>query len=716
MAPYEVDSFGILEPPEPEPHPDTTANTDETAPRQPGISASGNGTVSVRGGIDQSHDKLEVRSDKTFVMMSEAVADAAEWLAQARVLERSERGLQDREALQRLAERYVPPPGLLGEAPKGEPETAFQILQKRRVLLIGAEGRDCGQLAAGRRLGFELQNKYQELIVREELIDPGFRLQADALLVEHEPATVLVDLRGSGGDDLLAVRRGLVEFTNQLQHYRSYLILIIPHAQVRSFDEHFPGRVHKLLKPSSVEVLARHLTEMDVHALVQETGAADRLERLWPPKVKELAEAVADRTSNGESQQQALQSVLENELHSWTAGLRQEIREKQEAGDSEWLALLLAAAVLEGASPKHVVDASDQMLAYNELQPERPVPLLRLSPFARLSHLEHERFNKETRLFQPRGFGTQVLRHFWHEHPDLHETMLDWIGELPRMIRDLTRDELERIADRAAELATEGGAGVATALADNWARTRAGEESKGTQTSNHWSDRYRRSIAVRLLTTTATDSGLGKDVRQKLWNWSRDSNADLQLLTAEVCGGLGQSFPRIALTRLKHLASSENDLVRTSVLTAAQQIGTDLGASRFLRYLSEWFDGAPPTRLHLLSEAVSTVLAEQSEAIEADAAASFWNQALDTMPPPDLRLLVESWLRTVSAMPPDQRDSMVEPLVAATKSESVRIAQVQSASRFGRTFLDLSHLGDDPVTEAVHQLWTRLDEVDPIWQ
>lgn len=686
---HHVDEFGILEPPRvatPVPPP---TEPDEVPSRRDTISASGNGNNIAGRDLDQSKNKQIIH------VYDRETAEAV--LALARPRRQPGRGLQDREALQQLADNYVAPEGLLGESPG----TAFHTLRNRRVVILTAPVPKGGQFSAGRRLGFELQRQETRLVVREDMIDKDAGLRADSLLVEHEPAAVLIDLREEGKEEFETVRLGLVEFTNTLEHYESFLILIVPHEFARTFEENFPGRVHELKRPSASAVFTHYAAVPNAEDLIRRHHEA--LQHLWPPQIKEIADEVSAQIARGKAPEEALDDVLHDQHGGQTVELRTKIRHHQQQGDSEWIALMLAAGLLEEASAPHIVAASDKLLEGTEVERPEVNPLLQPSPFTRLVKLEEDTsFDLETCAFQPRGSGVRVLQHVWREHDALRRTLLDWIGELPSHIRDLSQEELERVADRAAELAAEGGAAVAIKLADSWAQTKGGRH-----------DAYRRSIAVRLLTTTATDLSLGKAIRQKLWEWSRDTNTDRQLLTADVCAGIGRAFPRIALTRLKHLANAESDFVRDAVQSAVEQIGAELGASTFLRYLSDWFTDASPARLLLMAKSVARVLQGRTLEVDADAAAAFWQQALEAMPPDNLRPVVESWLRTAAGVAPDRREGLLEPLVAATKHDSRRIAQLQYASRFGRTYLELSSLEED-LSDVVNALWTRLDEVDPV--
>ena len=689
---YDVDSFGMLEQ-----LPSSLSEISQEVQAALALAIDGNGNMLA------GRDVRQVTIGSIFVR--QAREDPSEWGGRAHTRQRRGRGLQDPEALLCLAEKYVSPPGLLpGHAIEGT-QTAFEILRDARVLVLAATDADGGQFAAGLRLGYELQKSDPKVVVREELIDEEFRLTAEDLLSEHEHAVVLVDMRGAGGE-LELVWRALVEFSRELETHRSYLILMVPHDRIGKFAERLPGRTHELRKPLSVDVLARYLTVVDAAGLVTSTGTGDQLERMWPPRVKELAETVERRIGRGEDPGEALRDSLLGPK----VDLRAEIGKRQEAGDSEWLALLLAAAVLEGSAPEHIVNAADAMLQKNKLKKDERVPLLRPSPYARLGHLDIEPFDPETREFQQSGFGLEVLRHFWREHRDLQDALVSWIGELPRRFADLTDEDLERIADRSAELAVGAGHQMAFKLAELW----TAKDSESTTSLQSPESRYRRSIAVRLLTTTATDTSLGTLTRNRLLAWSKGTNTGLQLLTAEVCGELGTEFPRIALTRLKHLAGSENEEVRDAVRAAVRGIGAELGSPRFLRYLSEWFDDATPARLQMLSAGASSVLKEQLGDLDTDTTSSFWNQALDKLPPGDLRPVVRTWIRTVAAAPAEQRSRMVEPLVQATRSEPRRIAQLQFASRIQG--MSVGPVGNDPMDEVLYLLWTRLDEVDPVLQ
>lgn len=733
MHDYDIDAFGMLDTPEPaqpvtpsDPEPEddvvgTSVPTPEGAPAPPVPSQQGEATSGSSTNWIDGHGNNIAHRDINQVTVFELGSEIVQELARARRRERVGRGIQDPEALRRLADKYVAPDRLL-ESSEGDEESALRILETRRVLLLWARERDGGQLAAASRLGYELseharRRRHAPLIVREELVDPDLSLKPKELLVENEPATVILDCRDADEKDLRAVQRNLSDLSDQLPHYRSYLIVILPAEHQRRFEDSFPGRVHELGKPSSVAVLESHVGPEALPGIRADADVVEKLEALWPPTVARVADLVRERLTPEADPVEVVRAALDDETVGQSDKLRGVIEEKQQDKDAEWLSLLLASSVLEGASPQHIAAASDVLMKHNKIDvADEAAPILRASPFARLRRLEEDGwFDLGQRGLVPSGIGGEVLRHFWREHPDLHTPVQDWLTELPEALRGLDRGELEQLADRVADLAVEGGAWLALYLAANWAGTKAGENSGGQRTSTAPADRSRRSIAVRLLTTAATDSVLGRPVRNRLWYWSRDGSADLKLLTAEVCAGIGAAFPRNALTRLKHLANSDNEDVRDAVLQALRQLGGELGVSRFLRYLTEWFDQASPSRLALLATAVGRVFADQTAPVEGDAVELFWRHAVTNLPLEDLGVVVKSWLHTAARMDRDGRSGMIELLVRATEGKPLHISHVQYASQPRPPELKADCFSDEAIAEVTQQLWTRLDEVGPIW-
>ncbi|ASO21462.1 hypothetical protein FHR81_003103 [Actinoalloteichus hoggarensis] len=625
----------------------------------------------------------------------------------ARPRNRTRSGRWDPEALASLADRFVAPAGLLDAS---DQPSAFEILADWRLVLLSAQVKSGGQFTAALRLAQRLrETENARLIVRQEILDRGFRLDAGLILDADTPAVVILDLREGSAEDVHEVRNNLVEFGDQLKPHRSFLVVILPVEQRRPFEERFPGRVHLLSRPSGALVFDRHVELVeDSHTLSTEAGLLERLDQAWPPEAKEIAEAVSEARRAGYTSPEDIAARLADPTDVLAEELRKAITELQSKDDKEAVGLLLACGLFEGAAADRILTASDQMLTVLKTQVREPDPLLRPGVTATLHRLGTKLFDPRTRTFTTPRLGSSVLTYFWKEHPMLRSPVQEWLQRLPVEIEDLGQAELERLADRAADLAAEAGVELITALAQGWA---AGQQ---TTILDRRQDQTRRSIAVRLLTRTAVDPNLGRAVRERLWDWSRSSSPDVQLLVAIVCGEIGSDFPRVALTRIKHLATAAEPLVRRHATDAMVRIGRESGLPTFLRYVEGWLDRPSADRMELLAESIERLLDADPHTITGEGVREFWSRALGEMSLLPSRRIVGAWLRYGARSTTSVGRDAVETLVAATERDPHRIARLQWASRVAGIPLDPGFVEEDPINAIIQQVWTRLDEIDPV--
>ncbi|APU22431.1 hypothetical protein [Actinoalloteichus sp. GBA129-24] len=658
--------------------------------------------------IDQSHTTIFQNYHQVF--SAQPGEQAAEI---ARPRNRARSGQWDSDALSALAGRFVTPAGLLDAS--GE-RSALQILTHWHLVLITAEAKTGGQFTAALRLAQELRRvEDPSLIVRQEVLDLDFRLDAGLILDVDTPAVVILDLREASGPDVIEVRNHLVEFGHHLTAHHSYLVVILPVAQRRRFDERFPGRLHTLSRPPGEEVFARHVELVeDPQHLLDESGLLARVAEAWPPEAKELADAVSEARRAGIESAKEIAERIADPTDVLAEELRAEITRHQAQEDEEAIGLLLACGLFEGAPADRILAASDLVLGMSKTQVRHPDPLLRPGVTTTLKRLSPGLFNVRRRTFTLPDLGSSVLTYFWNEHPALRRTIREWLKALPFTIDDLGQAELERLADRAADLAAEAGVEVITELAQDWATGRRNRDVPSTAIPNSRQDQTRRSVAVRLLTRTAVDPILGRAVREKLWEWSRTSSPDLQLLVAIVCGEIGPDFPRVALTRIKHLATATEPLVRENASAAMVRVGRESGFATFLRYVEGWLDRPDADRMELLASSIERLLDAEPRNVTGEGVREFWSRALDAMPMHEIRRVVGAWLRHgARSASPSVRGDSVETLVAATEGRPQRMARLQWASRVAAIPLDPAFVEDDPVNALVQLVWTRLDEIDP---
>ncbi|GAA4979813.1 hypothetical protein [Actinopolymorpha pittospori] len=651
--------------------------------------------------------------------------------------------LLDPEELARRAALVVPPDGL---------DDQVNILSMRRMLVLAcAEG--MGQSSAAAYLLHKLitrsEGQLADLLVEELAADKDFRWER-LLSNQGGPTALIVDLTTMRDLDPEKVVHGLGGLQGELTRSRSYLVLAISKRLGNRVAQAFHGQVHVLQVPSGEHVFRKHLggtlDVVSVDQLVADAWLAEALRDSFPPRAAEFAVLVKEAVHAGEERIDKLLEQVRYASQDWSEQLRSELAEHPEA---RWRADLAAAALLEGAPSSAVVEAGRLLRHVSGVEPD-PAPRLEWpGSVTALGDLRPASFDALTRRFTRLDFGRSVLSHLWSEHPVIRRDLVDWIDQVP-LVWDLTGQDLERLADRVGEMATQvaergsiereasarEGARIAIDVARRWAgagpggaSTLGGSSSRMRSAPGGSRQRSRRSVAVRLLAKSATDPAIGQMVRAQMYDWAYDNAAtSLKVVVAEVCGSFGVVYPRSAFTRLKHLAATPAPEVRDAVVASVVQLAAHLGPSRVIDYLLDWFEPPPQARTsaltailqdaellrlltragevrHLVPVGHTVGVANVSAALVTD----LWGCILDRMSSEDVATLVRAWLGAVEASSPQRRTALVERLVQAAESDLRRIAQLLYATRRRSAAPTQS----DTVDDLFGQLRTRLDEIDP---
>lgn len=610
------------------------------------------------------------------------------------------RHVLDWEYVHAESERAVLPPNL---------DDATACLTARRLVVVTAgphEGSETACLCLARGLADQLDVK-----PTVERIPAESDESVTAWLARNWTSSgmVLIDLLDATARQVDAAVDDLGAVPEVLAGTDSYLVLVVAREQHDRFVNRYPNRVVALCRPDAFKVFGRHLgsgVPADLTTAIRsDEWFNDQLRVAWPPRAAHLATMVTECVDNGTTELGTIRQWVEAALSDWSTQLRDDL----ESNPQPWpRTLLFAAAALEGAEPDTVVRAARSMIGcagYSDL--DEPHPLVAPSVISRIGQAPGVAADINQVGFDRPEFGRSVLPHVWVEYPPLRGPMRRWLAAMPAEL-PMSRAVLERLADRVAELATVRGASIALSLAKAWAVS--DERSQVC-----------RSVAVRLLTATGTDSQIGRQVRDQLWQWAHSStDRGLQLVLVEVCGGqYGQVFPRNALTRLKHLARSSDPEVRQATVAAVARIGTSIGLHRFLSYLSDWMPPLPYQE-QALTEAVGSVLAESSAPADLPAAARyrhgvgdgpvtrFWATALTHLSYPQAGALVDRWLTAASQLPPDDGQLLAEQLVQGAANNWRPLGQLMYA--VGGLAMTSTH--NERMARLLRQVRTRLDELD----
>lgn len=573
---------------------------------------------------------------------------------------------------------------------------AAGTLHRHRILFLVAdpgEGASTARLCIAHHLAtvirreppverLALDNEEETLSAAGREWDSSRLVMVDALTMPAAARSVLIDD--------VAGAKAMVDATD------SFLLVTVPRADLAAARQRYRDWVAVLGKPAGTAVFRQHLDgRLDpglVDAVLAEPWFLDQVRDAWPAHAARIADLVGragERTGSLES----LQAEVQAALADWTEQLRTEI---DEASDARTRSLLLAAALVEGSPPTAVVALAEALLAgsnYQDAEPP-PHPLIAPSVVTRVGRLDQVSADRRKVVFTRPDYGRAVLPYVWSEHPDLRTVLRSWLQALPGE-PGLAPDVLDRAVDRVAELAAAHGSDLVSGC------TRA------------WIARGGRTLAERLLSSTAMDKRIGREVRRQLWIWSKSASPELQYSVAMVCGVYGEAYPANAMTRLKHLAASAADTVRAAVVGSVAAITPHIGPYRLLGYLLEWLDVPDPTRADTLVRAVQAALAlDPVPAALRDGAVRhtgprstpvrFWQRALDCLPYEATTRLVSTWLDAADQMPPAATDLLVQQLVTAAGDDQHRLVQLSWGAR-GPAYT--------PGAEQLMQrILTRLDE------
>ncbi|MGW3348191.1 hypothetical protein ACWDA3_33290 [Nonomuraea rubra] len=263
--------------------------------------------------------------------------------------------------------------------------------------------------------------------------------------------------------------------------------------------------------------------------------------------------------------------------------------ETEEDEEGRTRALRLAAAVLEGSTSSSVFTAARTLSEILELRPGAGHGLVGPSTRKRLESVSAR--NDDGRVVLSRtAFGASTLDFVWSHWPQLHKDLQDWFGKLAQQLPEDGPLIAERVADLAirqrhfAMLNT-----LATRYLD------------GTATFG---------LGVALLTQAAMSDELGRAARRTLYQWSRQSPPRHPAVVATCTGPLAEAFPRVALTRLKHVALTTVTNIRKNLVDGLTGLGTNVQLRReLLDELVRWLDRSEPEPRRLVAaEAMLKVL------------------------------------------------------------------------------------------------------------
>lgn len=460
----------------------------------------------------------------------------------------------DQEYLRWLMRRFEPAAGY--------EQAVSKLARYHVVLLAGAAG--IGRHSAALMLLSHWRHRDGELVRLADDTDaehegdqqgagPSPPPLLDAADIEQH-SMLLLDLSARSRADVVRLSRELPPFRSRLEHRQARLVVILPPdvgtvaAGMSEFTPELDFLTAELGRPDTTRALGLHLRASgvpfdpadlvapDVHKLLS-SGAVTRIARL----VSLIQREAVIGPDGGFAQwrdiavRRLAAEIEPVHLPGWIS----------EGPSGERRALMLAAAMLEGA-PADAVFCATQALLATMAHPPTDLPELDRDDLAkRITDLEWVELDADERvLFREARMARAVRNHFWTHRPDLRDKYGQWVDQAMRL-------DCLPASDRQA---------LALRFGEQSLRKDRPEEL--TRWAWQWSaqEPVLRACAANLLVLGVNDSQHGSLVRRKILEWSKEPElpAKTHALLAQLCGEImAASHPAQALVRLHHLARRE---------------------------------------------------------------------------------------------------------------------------------------------------------------
>lgn len=478
---------------------------------------------------------------------------------------------------------YVEPASDAGAGIAAEAAAVLSRGQHRVLVLLGdgGTGRRTATVRILRRLG----------VPRDKVL--SLVLDWDRPRIEQVPSTkdhgFILDLTryGSLPEDFYT---GLGDFQREARASQAYLIIL---ATVGTWQ---PGSLASvpsmaLGRPAPREVALAHVRHY-------------RAERVGWLESEELRELPGSAAPPGDAARLADIVIhtrgdtgdVKEEFENWNQRLLDWFADNDQAEDLRERALLIASAMLDRVPAEIVMKAADMLFAKVEGTLPTGGALAGRDLDKRLETIGAKKVDDSISLNAKRhGYAEATLRHVWRQRPPLRPLLLEWASDISAP-RGIAVNCLPQIAAALTRLALQPGGATVLSVVSTWIET--------------GSERHRR-LAVGLLENMALHPVLGVGIRKQLYDWAQQKGTSEALATAvaEVCSGqLGRMYPRVALTRLRLLASRTDGKAQSALERAVRALAADTERRPLLlAEIAEWAESSEETVRHAGATAFLTL-------------------------------------------------------------------------------------------------------------
>jgi hypothetical protein len=484
-----------------------------------------------------------------------------------------------------LEQRFTPP---------GNYVRAADVLGRERfAVLVGDMG--VGRRAAAMMLLRAAEPDAARFRELDSSTDDDTSLMFGALPIDRGER-LLLDVRVDYGVTDLSYELSLLR--SAVRRHGAYLVVIADHLHEDLLADELQPLVVPLARPAGHQVLTRNLRADGIHVTAADLMNATLDTQLATYPMREIAR-LAQFVSKAKALAKSGTTVADwlpvgIESAAQHGGLV--ARKVQDLRNGEDRALLLAAALLEGASADAVLTAARGLLRIVKYPAAATHALEQADLCQRLNRINATTDARRRVRLPTFTYGALICRHFWSNFPDLRPDFDQWVDAVVRTA-SVTADDRSTLAGRFADVCLWlDRCDVLLDTIESWADPGLG-----------WTNTLAQPTTV-LLEKGLTHEKHGARFRRQVYAWSRDDSipAGLAHLLIIVClDVLAPTQPDQALVRLHHLTAHRSRSVATAAVAALLQLTQDERTfRRVLKRVTDRLAQTGPNRadLALLSE------------------------------------------------------------------------------------------------------------------
>ena len=451
------------------------------------------------------------------------------------------------ELIRASLEAYVRPPN--------REVAALRLRENHAVLLYGPRG--TGRTTIALDILPAITGRAE---IHRVVFDPEAEDEFDVTRLPREPGTsYLFDVSDPGGVSGDRIAQLVAGYAAELRGNGAHLVVVAREDLSHSVRTDVPAV--RVEQPRATAVFSAHLSAAGLQRdLITRLLEHPKITGLpLPTRPSDVARLAAQLVPVGEADDDHFTDAVDNAVGAFTDWKESLLVWFDSNKELEKRAFMFTTAVLHPAPGGTVSGAARGLASHLDPQNTEAAPLpLQGPPLGRRAEEITAELGADGAIrFVPPQYAPAVRHFVWRHYAEYRPELTKWLTSVPG-------NDPSRVVGTVIDLVTAtSDETLLGKAADSWSATR-------------------RDAAVLLLSTLATDPGIGQRVRALLYDWAYNGKHEHRMLTvAAVCARYGTAYEQNALTRLRQLARHPQETILVETIKALCELAAgDQGRRR----------------------------------------------------------------------------------------------------------------------------------------